>query len=957
MNEHAQSPLQRGLATVPMPLRESAQRHLDALAALLPPRTPAPLLESLPRVLAASEFVARAFQSQPQLLPELVDSGDLARAYAAHELEQRLTRALAGVADEAELKRRLRWFRRREAVRVAYRDLAGLADLNEVMETMSALADACIAQALQHLTSWAERRHGIPVAEGAERAASFVVLGMGKLGGLELNFSSDVDLIFAYTEEGETRGAKPISNHEFFVLLGQALIDTLADITGDGFVFRVDMRLRPNGASGPLALSFNATEQYYQNHGRDWERYALIKARAVGGDVSAGEQLLTRLRPFVYRKYLDYGALNAIRDMKALIEREVTRKGMHEHVKLGPGGIREVEFIGQALQLIRAGREPPLQCRSILGVLERLAERDYLPLAARDELAEAYIFLRNVEHRLQMVRDEQTHVLPNTELEQLRLAFSMGFADWAAFFTMLERQRQAVRRHFTQTFVLPAVDGVRQPASHLAGIWLGSADPETMSQTLHNAGYVDAGAAVELLSGFRHSSPCQSLSAPGRERLDRLMPQVILEAGAAREPNRTLALVVHVLETICRRTNYLVLLAENPAALAQFVNLCAASEWIARWIARHPIVLDELLDPRTLYQLPEREALAAELRVRMVSLPEQDVELQMEVLREFHHSQLLRVAAADIGPGLAPERVGTQLAHIAEVVIEECLTAAGRMVSARHGHPRCADKPEPAGFAVIGYGKLGSLELGYGSDLDMIFLYEGCEDGATDGRRSVPNEEYFARLGQRVIHLLTTRTPSGLLYEVDMRLRPSGQSGTLVTSLEAFRDYQLHRAWTWEHQALVRARAVAGPAALKQAFAEIRREVLCRPREPEKLRREVAEMRARMAAGHPVPAAGFDLKHSRGGIVDIEFMVQYWALRWAHAHPALTRHTDNINILDALRAAGLLESARAEFLASAYRRYLSLEHRQKLAERGSVTDPAVLAELPAQVAQIWDETF
>lgn len=954
MNESAQSPPPRGLAAIPEALREVTQRHLDALAPILAPDTDPRLRESLPRVLAASEFVARAFVSRPELLRELLASGDLLRACSTHELDAHLAHALDGVADEADLKRRLRLFRQREAVRIAFRDLAGFADLNEVVETMSALADACIARALAQLLDWAKQKVGTPTDE-AGNESRFVVLGMGKLGGQELNFSSDVDLIFAYTDEGDTRGARTTSNHQFFVQLGQALINALADITADGFVFRVDMRLRPDGASGPLALCFDATEHYYQMHGRDWERYALIKARVVGGDVAAGEELLARLKPFVFRKYLDYGALNAIRDMKVMIEREMTRKGMQEHVKLGPGGIREIEFIGQALQLIRAGREPPLQCRSILGALERLAERDYLPLAARDELAAAYVFLRNVEHRLQMVHDQQTHVLPQDEVEQTRLAFSMGHADWPAFFGELTRHRECVRRHFTETFVLPAVDGAKQPSTHLGAVWLGTTEAETAAKLLHQTGYADTAAAADVLNGYRESASCQALTAQGRERLDQLMPQIVLAAGAASEPNVTLARAVHVLESIGRRTNYFVMLAESPTALAQFVNLCGASEWIARWIARHPIVLDELLDPRALYELPDRETLAAELRMRMVSLPEEDVELQMEVLREFHHSHLLRVAAADIGPGLSPERVGQHLAHIADVVLDECLTAATRLVQLRHGAPRCRD--DAPGFAVIGYGKLGSVELGYASDLDMIFLYEGCEDGATDGRRSVPNEDYFARLGQRVIHLLTTRTPTGVLYDVDMRLRPSGQSGTLVTSLEAFRRYQLENAWTWEHQALVRARAIAGSATLKQAFAEVRREVLCRPRDADKLKHEVVEMRARMAIGHPVPEHAFDLKHSRGGIVDIEFMVQYWALRWAPEYPALVHHTDNISILDALQAEGLLEAGRAEFLADAYRRYLSLEHRLKLAERGSVTDPATLGDLPAQVRQVWDQTF
>lgn len=956
MNKPAQSPLQRGLASVPGALREQTERYLDAIMPGIPADTSDGLLERLPSVVAASDFVARTLIAQPDLFSDLVSSGDLARVYPAQELDLRLRRLLRDVADETELKRQLRLFRRRETVRVAFRDLAGLADLSEVIETMSSLADVSIAAALERLLEWAIRKTGSPIGESSGKEARFVVLGMGKLGGRELNFSSDVDLIFAYTEDGETHGLGAISNHQFFIQLGQALINALADITSEGFVFRVDMRLRPNGASGPLVLSFDATEQYYQAHGRDWERYALIKARVVGGDADAGEELLASLRPFVYRKYLDYGALNAIRDMKGMIERDIARKGMQEHIKLGPGGIREIEFIGQALQLIRAGREPPLQCRPILTALERLCERGYLPIDARDDLASAYVFLRNLEHRLQMVADQQTHVLPTDPIERERIAFAMGFADWSALTATLAQHRQRVRAHFTQAFVL-ADSPPSATTADSTSVWMGTVDAALSARILKDAGFNDPAAAIALLDGFRKSPPCQALSAEGRTRLDRLMPQVITVAGAADDPATTLARVVHVLETIGRRTTYFVMLAENPSALTQLVKLCGSSEWIARWIARHPIVLDELLDPRALYELPDGAALAAELRTRMASLAPDDVELQMEVMREFHHSHLLRVAAADIGPGMAPERVGTHLATIADVVLEESLITANQMMSIRHGEPSCPNKNEAPGFAVIGYGKLGSRELGYASDLDMIFLYDGCDDGTTSGKRSVTNEEFFARLGQRVIYLVTMRTPSGVLYEVDMRLRPSGQSGTLVTSLVAFRDYQLNRAWTWEHQALVRSRAIAGSKALRETFADIRREVLCLPRGTDKLKRDVQDMRTRMVAGHPAPAQGFNLKHSRGGIVDIEFMVQYWTLRWAHTHPALTHHTDNISILETLRAEGLLEAQRAEFLADAYRRYLSMEHRLKLAERGSVTDIAALDDLPRRVLTIWDQTF
>jgi glutamate-ammonia-ligase adenylyltransferase len=533
----------------------------------------------------------------------------------------------------------------------------------------------------------------------------------------------------------------------------------------------------------------------------------------------------------------------------------------------------------------------------------------------------------------------------------------MNYPSWASFEKDLNAHRERVHHHFVQTFVLPAPTPGTDNTSGLTAVWTGTTDADGAQRLLENAGFADAPAVADLLNGYRQSAAARSLSADGRARLDRLMPRLIAEAGKQGDAQTTLVRLIGLLETIGRRTTYFVMLAENPNALTQLVKLCAASPWIANWIAKHPIVLDELLDPRTLYEVPTRAALESELRGRIGTLPEEDLELQLEVLREFHHAHVLRIAAIDNGPGLAAEEVGGLLALIAEVVLNECLGIAWRAMVARHGEPRAAGGEVP-GFAVVGYGKLGSLELGYASDLDMIYLYESCEDGVTDGARSIPNEEFFARLGQRLIHLLTTRTPSGLLYEVDMRLRPSGKSGTLVTSLTTFRDYQRTQAWTWEHQALVRARAIVGPPALVAAFAQVREEILCQARDEAQLLRDVVDMRHRMAAGHPAPKEGFNLKHSRGGIVDIEFMVQYWTLRWAHAHPVLTRHTDNIHLLEALRVEGLLDAPRAAFLIDAYRRYLSMEYRLKLAERGSVvTELESLGIMPQEVKRIWNETF
>lgn len=946
-----------GLGNLPGSLRDGVRARLEALSAALPAiddRTALDWLARLGRVFAASEFAAQAATRDAATVHDLLASGDLYRTYAPGELAARVRAAVHDAGDEATLKRRLRLLRQREYLRLVWRDTSGVADLTEVMATLSELADACLASALDWLARRAAEAFGEPRAANGS-PIGLVVLALGKLGGYELNFSSDVDIVLAYPEEGETGGARAVSHHEFFLKLAQSLINALNEPTADGFVFRVDTRLRPFGASGPLVVSFDAMEHYYQTHGREWERYAFIKARVCAGDRPAGEELLARLKPFVYRRYLDYGALDAIRGMKAMIEREVERRAMAGNVKLGPGGIREIEFIAQTHQLIRGGRERLLQERATLDVLPRLTRAGYLPEAAADELREAYVFLRTSEHRLQQVADRQVHTLPSEPLERERLAFGMGFADWAAYAAVLEAHRRRVHAHFTALLGGEPSATSAQEGTGLVPVWLGQLEPERAAPILEQAGYADPSAVLALLKGLREGPVYRGFSAEGRARLDRLLPLLLLDAGATREPGVALARAIQIIEAIGRRSAYLSLLIENAQARTQLVNLAAASPWIAAWISRHPVLLDELLDPRELYALADRVALEAELAEQLKALPEDDLEAQMERLREFKNAELLRVAAADIGPGLAPERVGAQLAMLAEVVLAAALAIAQRDLTRRHGQP--GGREPPPGFAVIGYGKLGSHELGYASDLDMIFLYDEAEGATTTGTRAIPNELYFARLGQRLIHILTARTPAGVLYEVDMRLRPSGKAGPLVTSLSAFRRYQSKDAWTWEHQAVVRARPVAGSAEVAATFEATRREILCRPRDPEQLRREVREMRGRIAESHAQPHEGFDVKHDRGGIVDIEFMVQYWALRWAHDHPDVTRHTDNINILETLARLGLIEDSRARLLASGYRRCLSAEHRLKLMERGACVPLAELEGLPEAVAEVWHETF
>jgi len=949
------------LSLLPPLLAERIEPQYAAIAqtvaaAALPPE----LVPELVRVWACSDFVADGCRYQPHLLPELHASGDLQRRYSPATYVERLRLLLTGVADEAQLQQQLRRFRRREMVRIAWRDLAGHSELAEVTADLSALADACIDLSLQHLYRWHCEQWGTPLDE-AGKPQQLIVLGMGKLGAGELNFSSDVDLIYAYPEEGETQGGpRSVSHQEFFIRLAQRLGNALSNMTAEGYVFRVDTRLRPFGEASALALSFDALEDYYQVHGREWERYAMIKARVVAGERQAGEQLMALLRPFVYRRYVDFGVFQSLREMKAMIHREVQRKGMADNVKLGPGGIREVEFIGQAFQLIRGGREPALRVRPILAVLEALRGFGWLPDFVVDELTASYRFLRTTEHRLQEVADRQTHALPQDELGRARLAYSMGCADWPAFELTLRGHMATVHQHFEQVFAAPQTEHAQSDSLDLTGVWQGNLDQEQACAALAGAGYGATAEVYRQVQQVRGGRAYLGLGTQGRTRMNHLMPLLLGAVCGSEQPDLTLTRVLRVIEAIAKRSSYLALLVENPMALSQLVRLCGASPWIANQLARYPLLLDELLDARTLYAPPARAELEAELRQRLLNLDPEDLEAQMEALRHFRQANTLRVAAADVMEAVPLMVVSDHLTDIAEVLLNESLTLAWRHLAARHGRPGCgAHHACDPGFAIIAYGKLGGIELGYGSDLDIVFLHSDAgQGGATDGERPVDNAVFYARLAQRIIHILTARTPAGILYEVDTRLRPSGASGLMVSGMAAFDLYQRDEAWTWEHQALVRARFVTGDPALAAAFEAVRRAILTRPRECAPLRREVREMRERMR-GQLAKGDGsqFDLKQAPGGIADIEFMVQYAVLAWAAEHPALLDFTDNIRLLQRLADAGLLAQTDAALLSDAYRAYRARVHRLTLQEQPALAAADEFMEYRAGVLRIWREVM
>jgi len=926
------------------------------------------------RVSAASDFVIEQSVRDPLMLLSLVQSGELDRPFAPGELCAQIAAAVNTAQSEDELGRVLRRQRARHQVRIIWRDLNREADLVQTCRDLSDMADATIDQAYQWLYSRHCQQFGTPTGRRSGLPQQMVILGMGKLGAVELNLSSDIDLIFAYPEGGETVGVKrALDNQEFFIRLGQRLIKALDPMTVDGFVFRVDMRLRPYGSSGALVLSFNALEQYYQDQGRDWERYAMIKARVVAGDQAAGAQLLDMLRPFVYRRYLDFSAIEALRTMKQLIQQEVRRKGMADNIKLGSGGIREVEFIAQAFQLIHGGRDLSLQQRPLLKVLSTLEGQGYLPPAVISELREGYEFLRYTEHAIQAIADRQTQMLPDGAQDQARIAFMLGFADWHAFHEKLMFWRGRVAWHFAQVIADPDEEEGADCEVVVGGEWLPlweeEQDEEAACRQLEEGGFADATKALKALAGLRGSPQLRAMQRLGRERLDAFIPRLLAQAVEHDNPDLVLERVLPLVEAVARRSAYLVLLTENPGALRRLLTLCAASPWIAEQITRFPLLLDELLNEGRLFKPPLAPELAAELRERLTRIPEDDLEQQMEALRHFKLAHRLRVAASEIAGSLPLMKVSDYLTWLAEAILEQVLALAWRQTVAKYGTPLRTDGTlcDP-GFIIVGYGKVGGLELGHGSDLDLVFIHDGDPQAETDGPKPIDGAQFFTRLGQRIIHLLTAQTNSGQLYEVDMRLRPSGASGLLVSSLGAFERYQENEAWTWEHQALVRARVLVGSQDVGQAFEKVRAQVLGKARDLAKLQQEVSEMRAKMrdnlgskstAAGTAANAfeatAPFDLKQDAGGIVDIEFMVQYAALAWSQSHPPLLRWTDNIRILEELEHEGLMPAEDASLLREAYKAYRSAAHRQALQKDAGVIAGDQFVEERRQVLRIWKE--
>lgn len=904
-------------------------RRLASLPADAPWRGDAAFVERLGMLAVASDFAMATLAAQPELVER----------FHSDDGESPIPPPRLMVENRADWPRLLRRHRQAESTRLTWRDVVAGDAVETILAGSTALAETCLRLALAALEGEFAERHGV-VRDSDGVAQSLVVFGLGKLGGGELNFSSDVDLVYAYEHDGESApvpaqagSARSLAAEDYFSRLGQRLAKLLDEVTADGFSHRVDLRLRPYGNAGRIAWSFAALEQYFQREGRDWERYAWQKARPVAGDIDAGERFLDTLRPFVYRRYLDFGALAGLREMKAMIAAEVARKDMADDIKRGPGGIREIEFLAQALQLIRGGREAALRERRLLPAIDALVAAGQVAPQVGVVLAEAYHFLRQLENRLQMLGDAQTHRLPEGEEERARLAAGMGFADWHGLLSALDARRERIATEFNDLLGQrrKSVDG------ELVAYWRALPDAGD-AQALADAGFEDASALDASLRDFVRAPGVRDLADAVRARLDRVAPALLQASAVSSQPDAALRRVLALLQNILRRSSYLALLDEQPAALSRLVDVVARSGLLAERLAAHPLLLDELLDARLAGPLPQRDELRAECESAIAEAGG-DVERALHALNEKRQALGFRIALAALDARQATAESSRQLAWLADAVVACVLQLATAEVERAHG------TLPSARFAVLGYGSLGGEELGFGSDLDLVFLFDADADSQSGGARALDAPRWCARLAQKIVALLDTPTAGGRLYEVDVRLRPDGAKGLLVSSLASFSDYQRERAWTWEHQALVRARCIAGDASLGGAFENVRAETLARARDAGKLAEEVSAMRKRMRAElDRSDAARFDLKQGEGGLVDLEFLLQFLVLRDAGAHPALLAPRDTPGLLRVLGVAGslsnveLLRDVHATLLDAGLR--CTLDRRKRLLPWAEVPEAA-----------------
>jgi len=950
----------QAVAELPTELRDEAARWFEQLATDHDySGLQADTIEPLVRLVACSQFAAKTvmrdwkwFTGHQETLQQVPDVSFL----------ERFSAEVAASNESVDVtKQQLRRCRHRYMVQILWREITGDATLDDTLESLSDLADYFLYAAVSYAENLLHERHGV-VCNSTGDPVSLVILAMGKLGGRELNFSSDIDLIFLYPEGEDSDGERSLSAPEYFARVSRNIVALLDEATADGFAFRIDTRLRPFGDSGPPVVSFAALESYLLQHGRDWERYAYVKARIVGPQppsaVSA-ELYGDLIRPFVYRRYLDYGIFESLRKMHALISAEVTRRDMADNIKLGPGGIREIEFIVQSLQLVRGGSQPELQERGLQKVMPRLVGDCDLTKDAADRLMGAYGFLRRIENFIQALRDQQTHDLPTDSTDRARLCVAMRFADWTSLRLALDAHRTEVSGQFGAIAFREGV-GVTEGGfrDKFEDAWSRAAGEKEWAEFLAAEGFEQADELALELYKFSRDSVTTQIDSTSRQRLRQFMPTLLSLLQAQKQPVIALSRSLLVVEKVLRRSAYLALLNENEAALGRLVELCERSAYVAEQLARYPVLLDELLDPRIYSGELSKTSFAADLAQRLTNCND-DAEAQMETLGQFQRANQFRIAVADFYGTLPIMKVSDALTELAESVLQHVLQVAWQDLAEMHGVPECVvgEEARQANVGVIAYGKLGGLELSYGSDLDIVFLHDsGGEREMSNGARSLQNSVFFSRLVRRVVHFLTAQTGSGIMYEIDMRLRPDGQSGLLVTSVDAFERYQQDHAWTWEHQALLRARPVAGCLAVGAEFERIRKETLKNLVHRDSLKGDVEAMRRRMRRElDKSDASLFDIKQGQGGIGDIEFIVQYLVLRFAKEHPSVTDFSDNIRQLDALAEAGCLDMDVVTRLQDIYKGYRLRVHHLVLNNRKPLVPVEEFEDERSYVSALWQE--
>ncbi|MCC2605846.1 bifunctional [glutamate--ammonia ligase]-adenylyl-L-tyrosine phosphorylase/[glutamate--ammonia-ligase] adenylyltransferase [Planctobacterium marinum] len=911
--------------------------------------------DRLQRAFALSDYVAEQLQSHPDWIEACLSP------QSPGSVKQRLREQLDSASDEARFHKILREFRNQQMVSIAINDLLNEQIIEDSLAQVSALADALIVGAYDWLYQHFCSKYATPQEAG--QALPMLIIGMGKLGGEELNFSSDIDLIFAYPCNGELQYRnKSMEYQQFFIRLAQKLIAALNQTTVDGQVFRVDMRLRPFGESGPLVASFAALEDYYQQQGREWERYAMVKGRILNPASDFSDELQSILRPFVYRRYIDYSVLESLRKMKQLIRQEVRRRNLTNNIKLGSGGIREIEFIVQCIQLTRGGRDPMLQQKRLLTLLNTFETQQILSAEDVNELRQAYLFLRKAEHCLQQFNDEQTQEIPECETDFLRLIQAMGHKDKQGFMTELEHTFAMVSAQFDE-LIGDSPEEESEIDTPLNDFWhLDLSEDEALQLLEEVTNISDAHKMYQQLQSYKKEFAKKPIGARGRESLDKLVPRILnacLSFYTKSDADNAVLIerVFQVISAILKRTAYLELLLENEGAMMQLIRLCSKSEWVSEQLARFPLLLDELLNPQALYNPTPLAHYPDLLRQSLLRIPEEDLEQQMEALRQFKLSHQLRIAAADIQDTLPVMKVSDHLTCLAETIIAEVINSAWHQMTEKYGYPVGA-YDEDKQFLVVGYGKLGGIELGYSSDLDLVFLH-GCTSAAdTSGPKAIDSRQFYAKLAQRIMHLFNTKTGSGELYEVDLRLRPSGNSGLLVAQIESFLSYQQEEAWTWEHQALVRSRAIAGSDALRHRFNEIRQQVLCSQRDSNTLQSDVVAMRQKMR-NHLDKSTDnkIDLKQAAGTIADIEFLTQYWSLLHGQRVPEVITWSDNVRIIEALKQYQLISEQWCQQLIDAYLAFRNLSHQKALDGDENLMIKGELESHRTAVIQIWRQVF